>query len=36
MDEKRLQTLLNVLTVILVLVLAGSFATVISVALSAS
>lgn len=36
MDEKRLQTLLNVLTVILVLVLAGSFATVISAALSAS
>jgi hypothetical protein len=36
MDEKRLQTLLNVLTVILVLVLAGSFATVINAALSAS
>jgi len=36
MNEKRLQTLMNVLTVILLLVLAGSFATVIRAALSAS
>jgi hypothetical protein len=35
-DEKRLQTLLNVLTVILLLVLVGSFTTVIRAALSAS
>ncbi|MGH7313748.1 MAG: hypothetical protein ACREJV_11280 [Candidatus Rokuibacteriota bacterium] len=36
MDERRFQTLMNVLTVILLLVLAGSFATVIGAALSAS
>ena len=35
-DEKRLQTLLNVLTAILLLVLVGSFTTVIRAALSAS
>ncbi len=36
MDEKRFQTLMNLLTVILSLVLVGSFATVLRAALSAS
>ena len=36
MDEKRFQTMMNVLTLILLLVLAGSFATVLRAALSAS
>jgi hypothetical protein len=36
MDEKRFQTMMNVLTLILTLVLVGSFATVLRAALSAS
>ena len=36
MDEKRFQTMMNVLTLILALVLVGSFATVLRAALSAS
>jgi len=36
MDERRFQAMMNVLTVILLLVLAGSFATVLRAALSAS
>ena len=36
MDETRFQTLMNVVTVILALVLVGSFAAVLRAALSAS
>jgi hypothetical protein len=36
MDEKRFQTLMNVLTLILALVLVGAFTTVLRAALSAS
>lgn len=36
MEERRFQTLMNVLTVILLLALAGSVATVLRAALSAS
>jgi hypothetical protein len=36
MDEKRFQTLMNVLTLILALALVGSFATVLRASLSAN
>jgi hypothetical protein len=36
MDEKRFQTIMNVLSLILLLALAGSFLTVLRAALSAS
>ena len=36
MDERRVQTLMNAVSLILVLVLVGSFVTVIRAALSAS
>jgi hypothetical protein len=36
MDERRFQTIMNLLSLVLVLILAGAFLTVLTVSLSAS